>query len=90
VSAAAGMALENGQLRAEQRAHLDELRGSRIRVLEAGRRERQRLERNLHDGAQQRLALSLDLGLLESPLGEDADAKATLAQAKREIALSLR
>jgi signal transduction histidine kinase len=90
VSAAAGMALENGRLRAEQQAHLDELRGSRIRVLEAGRRERQRLERNLHDGAQQRLvALSLDLGLLESRLGEDTDAKATLAQAKREIALSL-
>jgi signal transduction histidine kinase len=90
VSAAAGMALENGRLRAEQQAHVDELRGSRIRVLEAGRRERQRLERNLHDGAQQRLvALSLDLGLLESRLAENADAKATLAQAKREIALSL-
>jgi signal transduction histidine kinase len=90
VSAAAGMALENGRLRAEAHAHLDELRGSRVRVLEAGRRERQRLERNLHDGAQQRLvALSLDLGLLEARLGEDAVTKDALAQAKREIALSL-
>jgi signal transduction histidine kinase len=59
-------------------------------VLEAGQRERQRLERNLHDGAQQRLiALSLDLGLLESRLGSDPAARAALAKAKQEIALSL-
>src|SRR5216110_408994 len=66
VGAAAGIALENGRLQAEQRAHLEELRGSRSRVIEAGQRERKRLERNLHDGAQQRLiALSLELSLLE-------------------------
>ena len=66
VAAAAGIALENGRLRAELRARLQELKGSRVRVLEASRQERQRLERNLHDGAQQRLvALSLELGLLE-------------------------
>ena len=70
VAAAAGIALENGRLQAELRARLQELQGSRVRVLEAGQRERQRLERNLHDGAQQRLvALSLELGLL----GERAD-----------------
>ena len=68
VAAAAGIALENGRLRAELRARLQELQGSRVRVLEAWRQERQRLERDLHDGAQQRLvALSLELGLL----GED-------------------
>jgi signal transduction histidine kinase len=90
VSAAAGLALENGRLRAEQRAHLDELRGSRVRVIEAGQKERQRLERDLHDGAQQRLvALSLDLGLLESRIDTDPEARAVLAQAKREIAVSL-
>jgi signal transduction histidine kinase len=90
VSAAAAIALENGRLRAELQARLEELRGSRSRVLEAGQRERQRLERDLHDGAQQRLiALSLDLGLLEHRLGADPDAKDALAQAKREIALSL-
>jgi hypothetical protein len=77
VTAAAAIALENGRLQAELRAHVEELRGSRARVLEAGQRERQRLERNLHDGAQQRLiALSLDLGLLESRLGTDPDARA--------------
>jgi signal transduction histidine kinase len=90
VAAAAAIALENGRLQAELKAHVDELRGSRVRVLEAAQRERQRLERNLHDGAQQRLiALSLDLGLLESRLGSDPGAREALARAKAEIALSL-
>jgi signal transduction histidine kinase len=90
VSAAAGIALENGRLHAELRARLDELRGSRGRVIEAGQRERQRLERNLHDGAQQRLiALSLDLRLLEEGLVDDPHAKARLDQARQEIAMSL-
>ena len=58
VGAAAGIALENGRLQAEQQAHVEELKGSRARVIEAAQKERQRLERNLHDGAQQRLSLS--------------------------------
>jgi signal transduction histidine kinase len=90
VGAAFGMALENGRLQAEQRAHLEELRGSRSRVIEAGQRERQRLERNLHDGAQQRLiALSLELSLLERQVTGDADAQKRLDQARREIAVTL-
>jgi signal transduction histidine kinase len=90
VSAAAGIALENGRLQAELRAGLEELRGSRGRVIEAGQKERQRLERNLHDGAQQRLiALSLDLRRLEERLGPDPEAQAGLDRARREIALSL-
>jgi signal transduction histidine kinase len=90
VSAAAGIALENARLHAELRARLDELRGSRARVIEAGQKERQRLERNLHDGAQQRLvALSLELGLLEERLAGDPDARTRLDQARREIATSL-
>jgi signal transduction histidine kinase len=90
VTAAAGFALDNGRLRADLRARLEELHGSRRRVLEAGQRERQRLERDLHDGAQQRLiALSLDLGRLEHRLGADPAAKTALAEAKREIARSL-
>lgn len=90
VTAGAGMALENAQLHAEQRAHLEELRGSRARIVDAGRKERQRLERNLHDGAQQRLiALSLELSLLEEKLASDADATARLAAARREIGASL-
>jgi hypothetical protein len=55
VSAAAGIALENGRLEAELRARLQELHGSRTRVVEAQQNERRRLERDLHDGAQQRL-----------------------------------
>ena len=90
VSAAAGIALENGRLQAELRARLEELRGSRQRVVEAGQEERKRLERNLHDGAQQRLvALLLDLRLLERRLGDDPDSRAQIDRARQEIALSL-
>jgi signal transduction histidine kinase len=90
VSAAAGIAIENGRLHVELRARLEELRGSRSRVIEAGQKERQRLERNLHDGAQQRLiALSLELSMLEEELGAESDARTRLAQARREIATSL-
>jgi signal transduction histidine kinase len=90
VSAAAAMALENGRLHAELNARLEELRGSRERVIDAGQKERQRLERNLHDGAQQRLiALSLDLRMLERRLGDDPDSQARLDRARQEISLSL-
>jgi signal transduction histidine kinase len=90
VGAAAGIAIENGRLHVELRARLQELRGSRSRIVEAGQKERQRLERNLHDGAQQRLiALSLELSLLEQELGPGAAAGLRLAQARAEIATSL-
>ena len=62
VVAAAAIAIENSRLQVELRARLDELKGSRARLVEAGDSERRRLERNLHDGAQQRL-VSLSLGL---------------------------
>jgi len=89
-TAAAGIAVENGRLQAELRARLEELRGSRARVIDAGQKERQRLERNLHDGAQQRLiALSLELSLLEQRFESDREATTRLDQARREIALSL-
>jgi signal transduction histidine kinase len=90
VSAAAGIALENARLQAELRARLDELQESRARVLSAEQDERRRLERNLHDGAQQRLiSLSLDLKRLERRLGDDPDAQAEIDQARSEIATSL-
>jgi signal transduction histidine kinase len=90
VTAAAGIAIENARLHAELRARLEELRGSRARILEAGRSERQRLERNLHDGAQQRLiALSLELSLLEEQLADDPETAERLATARSEIAASL-
>ncbi len=90
VTAAAAIALRSGRLQAQLRANVAELRGSRARVVEAGQRERQRLERDLHDGAQQRLvALSLNLGILQTRLGGDPEAEALLALARREIAVSL-
>lgn len=90
VLATAGIALENGRLRAELRARLSDLQHSRIRVLEAGRQERQRLERDLHDGAQVRLvALSLELGLLGSEAGTDPHLQARLLQAKDQVSTSL-
>jgi signal transduction histidine kinase len=88
--AAAGMSLENARLQAELRARVEELSGSRARVIEAGQRERQRLERNLHDGAQQRLiALSLRLSMLEKRLPAEPTLKQELDIARSEIALSL-
>jgi signal transduction histidine kinase len=90
VQAAAGIALENARLHAELRARLEELRGSRARIVEAAQAERQLLERNLHDGAQQRLiALSLDLSLLEGRIDGDPEVKSGLDAARREIAASL-
>jgi signal transduction histidine kinase len=90
VTAAAGIALENARLNVELRARVEELRGSRARIVEAGQRERQRLERNLHDGAQHRLvALSLQLSLLEEELAGDRSATVQLEQARGEIDTSL-
>ncbi len=67
VRATAGLVLENERLAAEVRAQLAEVRASRVRLVAATDAERRRLERNLHDGAQQRLvALSLTLGLAAS------------------------
>ncbi len=85
VTSAAGLALENERLHAELRAHLDDLRESRARIVEAGDAERRRLERNLHDGAQQRLvAMSLHLRLVESTLAKDPEAAAPLVVQVRE------
>jgi signal transduction histidine kinase len=90
VTAAAAISLENARLHAELRARLEELKGSRARIVDASQKERQRLERNLHDGAQQRLiALSLELRFLEERLTGDPEARARLDQARWEIATSL-
>jgi signal transduction histidine kinase len=90
VGAAAGIALENARLQVELKAKLQELEGSRGRVIEAGQQERKRLERNLHDGAQQRLiALSLDLDMYSAKLNEDPEAQSRIQAARAEIAVSL-
>jgi signal transduction histidine kinase len=91
VSAAAAIALENEQLHDESRARMAELRASRERLVAAGDDERRRLERNLHDGAQQRLvALSMQLRFLQSRIREDpATAEEIATTASTELAESL-
>jgi signal transduction histidine kinase len=91
VSSAAGLALENERLQAELRSQLEELRTSRARIVEAADDARRRLERNLHDGAQQRLvALSVGLSLVQSRLESDpTTASALLATARDELTLGL-
>jgi len=89
--AAARLALENERLQAELRAQLTELRASRARIVSAGDEERRRLERDLHDGAQQRLlSLGLALQLARAKLGPDANgALATIAEAEGELRAAL-
>lgn len=87
-AAAARLAIENERLRAEVRAQLEEVRASRARIVEASDAERQRVERDLHDGAQQRLlALALALRVAEQRLDEKPDAalSSTLADARVEL-----
>ena len=80
----AGLVLKNVGLTADPQARLVDLRASRQRLVTAQDEERRRLERNLHDGAQQHLvALKVKLGLAEMLLGRDPErARATLTQLK--------
>jgi signal transduction histidine kinase len=92
VAAAARLALENERLQAETRAQLEDLRASRSRIVEAGDTERRRLERDLHDGAQQRLVgLSLALRLARLHLGSDPDPDllARIDEAEAELRTAL-
>jgi signal transduction histidine kinase len=75
----------------ERKQQEDEVRQARARIIEAGDTERWRLERNLHDGAQQRLVtLSLSLRMAQRRLHEDPDgAEQLLEQAASELALAL-
>jgi signal transduction histidine kinase len=80
VEAAAGyarVALDNRRLYAEVESSLEEVRESRARIVASADAERRRIERDLHDGAQQRLiALRIKLGLAEEALRQDPDAGA--------------
>jgi len=80
----AGLVLKNVGLTAELLQRLDDLRASRQRLVAAQDEERRRLERNLHDGAQQNLvAIKVKLGLAEMFAEKDpAKARATLAELK--------
>jgi signal transduction histidine kinase len=85
VSSAARLALENEQLQAALRAQLREARESRERIVRRGDEERRRLERDLHDGAQQRLlGLGMALQLLQAHT-LDVDAGASLAKVVSQL-----
>ena len=70
----------------------EQLQASRLRMLEAGLEERRRLERNLHDGAQQRLvSLALHLHLLETQLaGGPERTRLLVSGARRELDLAMK
>jgi len=81
------IALDRDRLIADLRANQEALLESRRRIVEAADRERRRIERNLHDGAQQRLmGLALALRLAEARVGgDDTSVRALMAQASSEL-----
>jgi signal transduction histidine kinase len=88
----AALALDNERLQAERRAQLADLRASRARIVAAADAERRRLERNLHDGAQQKLVtLSLGLQLASLRLGPSAapSTAVRLEEARLEVVEAL-
>jgi signal transduction histidine kinase len=92
VASAMRLAVENDRLSAAVEDQLAEVRASRARIVAAGDAERQRIERDLHDGAQQRLvALTLALRLARTRLGDEADpaVKLSLEQASDEARAAL-
>jgi signal transduction histidine kinase len=86
VVSAARLGLENERLQAEVRAQLEDLRASRARIIEAGDAERRRLERDLHDGAQQRLVgLLFALSSLRGRTDQDGHLLAHLHEVEEEL-----
>ena len=87
---AARFAIENERLQAQLRAQLQALRESRTRIVRSADEERRRLERDLHDGAQQRLlGLGMALQLLHARVDGDADAAALLTETESELQQAL-
>jgi signal transduction histidine kinase len=90
VAAAAAITLDDARLQTESRERLDELRASRERLVAASDAERRRLERNLHDGAQQRLvSVALQLRMLERRAQGDPELAGAIKAAGDELSRSL-
>jgi signal transduction histidine kinase len=86
----AGLVFRNRRLTAELRATIAELTASRRRLVGAQDAERRRIERNLHDGAQQQLvALSIQLGLLEESAGDPGSVRQLAPQLKSAVRAAL-
>jgi len=82
---ASSFALENAELEQALRAQLQEVRESRLRIIEAGMAERRRLERDLHDGTQQRLlGLKIMLAAAEADIRDNAT-RAVIGRIRTEL-----
>jgi two-component sensor histidine kinase len=89
-AAASSLAIDNERLKADLRARLEELRVSRLRIVEAADAARRRIERDLHDGAQQQLvALALDLRMLRARLKDQPEAAAVVDQISERLSSAL-
>jgi signal transduction histidine kinase len=88
LAAQAGLVLRNVGLWEQLTARLEEIRASRQRLVAAQDAERRRIERNIHDGAQQQLvAIAIKLNIVEGLIGTDADGeRELLAELRREAA----
>jgi signal transduction histidine kinase len=91
VVAAAGMAIDMARLRVELRHRLEDVEASRARIATVADEERRRIERDLHDGAQQRLvSIGLTLRHAQHQLGsDDLGARQTLDGAVAEVAAAI-
>jgi signal transduction histidine kinase len=88
-AAASSLAIDNERLKADLQARVEELRVSRLRIMEAGDAARRRIERNLHDGAQQQLvALALELRMLKARL-KDPEAGPMIDDLSERLAAAL-
>ena len=89
--AAARLALHNARLQADVRAQLDKVQESRRRIVTAGDDQRRKVERDLHDGAQQRLvALALELRIAQRQLGRsDPEIERVLSQAVGQLQVAV-
>jgi signal transduction histidine kinase len=86
----ASLVMRNAQLTAELRASIDELRASRRRLVEAQDAERRKIERNLHDGAQQQLvALAIQLNLLAESADDPGLVRQAIPDLKAQLSAAL-
>lgn len=87
---ASSLAIDNERLKADLRARLEELRVSRLRIVEAADDARRRIERDLHDGAQQQLvALALDLRILRTQADDDEELRGGIDAVTERLATAL-
>jgi signal transduction histidine kinase len=88
LAAQVGLVLKNAGLREQLLARLEEIQASRQRLVAAQDSERRRIERNIHDGAQQQLvALAIKLSITESMIGTDTDGEREMLAELRQDAV---